>query len=115
MTKLATPKAPNDIDPAALNSWLFNKDTVDKVLEHLMTRGITVAGGTTLRARSVVLAPGARWRTLGVPGEEEYRNRGVTFCPHCDGCGCKSCKWTGENKKKKKPNNPTTGSPNQYE
>ncbi len=41
--------------------------------------------GATLRARTVVLAPGARWRTMGVPGEEDYRNRGVTFCPHCDG------------------------------
>lgn len=42
-------------------------------------------GGGTLRAKTVVLATGARWRTLGVPGEEEYRNKGVTFCPHCDG------------------------------
>jgi alkyl hydroperoxide reductase subunit F len=41
--------------------------------------------GGELRARSVVLAPGASWRTLGVPGETEYRNKGVTFCPHCDG------------------------------
>ncbi|MDO5628379.1 MAG: alkyl hydroperoxide reductase subunit F [Mobilicoccus sp.] len=41
--------------------------------------------GGELRAKSVVLAPGARWRTMGVPGEEEYRNKGVTFCPHCDG------------------------------
>ena len=41
--------------------------------------------GGELRARGIVLAPGARWRTLGVPGESEYRNKGVTFCPHCDG------------------------------
>ena len=41
--------------------------------------------GGVLKTRSVVLAPGANWRTLGVPGEAEYRNRGVTFCPHCDG------------------------------
>jgi alkyl hydroperoxide reductase subunit F len=46
---------------------------------------VTLEDGTELTARTVVLAPGARWRTLGVPGEEEYRNRGVTFCPHCDG------------------------------
>lgn len=38
-----------------------------------------------LRGRSVVLATGARWRHLGVPGEEEYRTKGVTYCPHCDG------------------------------
>ncbi|MFO7165071.1 MAG: alkyl hydroperoxide reductase subunit F [Mycolicibacterium hassiacum] len=41
--------------------------------------------GATLSARSVVLATGARWRTMNVPGEQEYRNKGVTFCPHCDG------------------------------
>ncbi|MDC4233684.1 alkyl hydroperoxide reductase subunit F [Actinomyces sp. B33] len=42
-------------------------------------------GGATLRARAVVIATGARFRTTGVPGEAEYRNRGVSFCPHCDG------------------------------
>ena len=42
-------------------------------------------GDASLQARSVVLATGARWRHMGVPGEEEYRNKGVTFCPHCDG------------------------------
>ncbi|AFV90497.1 alkyl hydroperoxide reductase subunit F [Acidipropionibacterium acidipropionici] len=41
--------------------------------------------GGQLRARSVILATGARWRHLGVPGEDEYRTRGVTYCPHCDG------------------------------
>ena len=42
-------------------------------------------GGATLSARSVVLSTGARWRELGVPGEKDYRNRGVAYCPHCDG------------------------------
>ncbi len=37
------------------------------------------------RARTVVLSTGARWRPMGVPGEAEYRNKGVTYCPHCDG------------------------------
>jgi alkyl hydroperoxide reductase subunit F len=46
---------------------------------------IELASGATLRARSVVLATGARWRSMNVPGEQEYRNKGVTFCPHCDG------------------------------
>jgi alkyl hydroperoxide reductase subunit F len=41
--------------------------------------------GAELTARTVVVASGARWRNLGVPGEEEYRNKGVTYCPHCDG------------------------------
>lgn len=42
-------------------------------------------GGGQLKGKTVILATGARWRTMGVPGEEEYRNKGVTFCPHCDG------------------------------
>jgi alkyl hydroperoxide reductase subunit F len=46
---------------------------------------VRFASGATLSARSVVLSTGARWRTMGVPGEDDYRNKGVTFCPHCDG------------------------------
>jgi len=46
---------------------------------------VELANGAALRARTVVLSTGARWRTMGVPGEEEYRNKGVTYCPHCDG------------------------------
>jgi len=46
---------------------------------------IRFRNGATLSARSVVLATGARWRNMNVPGEQEYRNKGVTFCPHCDG------------------------------
>ena len=46
---------------------------------------VKLANGASLRSRTVVLSTGARWRTMGVPGEEEYRNKGVTFCPHCDG------------------------------
>ena len=46
---------------------------------------VRFANGATLTARTVVLATGARWRTMDVPGEDEYRNKGVTFCPHCDG------------------------------
>lgn len=47
--------------------------------------GVELESGATLRARSVVLATGARWRQMNVPGEAEYRNRGVAYCPHCDG------------------------------
>ena len=43
------------------------------------------ASGAILSAKSIILATGARWRNMGVPGEEEYRTRGVTYCPHCDG------------------------------
>ncbi len=46
---------------------------------------VRLASGATLRSRSVVLSTGARWRSMNVPGEAEYRNRGVAYCPHCDG------------------------------
>jgi alkyl hydroperoxide reductase subunit F len=46
---------------------------------------IELANGARLSARSVVLATGARWRNVDVPGEQTYRNRGVAYCPHCDG------------------------------
>ncbi|WP_437741260.1 alkyl hydroperoxide reductase subunit F [Sorangium sp. So ce302] len=46
---------------------------------------LRLASGATLRAKSVVLATGARWRDMNVPGEAEYRTKGVTYCPHCDG------------------------------
>jgi len=41
--------------------------------------------GGVLRARSVILATGARWRNVNVPGEQAYKNKGVAYCPHCDG------------------------------
>jgi alkyl hydroperoxide reductase subunit F len=47
--------------------------------------GLELANGATLKTRSLILAPGARWRQMGVPGEAEYRNKGVAYCPHCDG------------------------------
>lgn len=47
--------------------------------------GILLANGAKLQARAVILAPGAQWRLMNVPGENFYRNRGVAFCPHCDG------------------------------
>ena len=46
---------------------------------------VEFGNGASLKARSLILATGARWRNLGVPGEAEYRNKGVAYCPHCDG------------------------------
>ncbi|MGI4936461.1 MAG: alkyl hydroperoxide reductase subunit F [Janthinobacterium lividum] len=46
---------------------------------------VTLASGAVLKAKSVILATGARWRKMNVPGEQEYMNRGVAYCPHCDG------------------------------
>jgi len=47
--------------------------------------GVRLANGAQLQSRSVILSTGARWRSLNVPGEAEYKNRGVAYCPHCDG------------------------------
>ena len=46
---------------------------------------VQMANGATLKARSVILSTGARWRNVNVPGEQQYRNKGVAYCPHCDG------------------------------
>lgn len=46
---------------------------------------VELANGATLRSKSVILSTGARWRKMGVPGEETYMTKGVAFCPHCDG------------------------------
>jgi alkyl hydroperoxide reductase subunit F len=46
---------------------------------------VQLANGATLKSRTVILSTGARWRQMGVPGEDQYRNKGVAYCPHCDG------------------------------
>jgi len=64
-----------------------------KVLEHRRLTGIENAepkqlvldSGENLNARAVIIATGAKWKNLDIPGEREYTGRGVAFCPHCDG------------------------------
>ncbi|KAA0876506.1 alkyl hydroperoxide reductase subunit F [Nitrincola tapanii] len=51
----------------------------DKLIE------IDLESGATLKSKAVILATGARWREMNVPGEQEYRGKGVAYCPHCDG------------------------------
>jgi NADH-dependent peroxiredoxin subunit F len=46
---------------------------------------VKLASGASLTSKSVILATGARWRQMNVPGENDYRNKGVAYCPHCDG------------------------------
>jgi len=46
---------------------------------------VELESGATLKSRSIILSTGARWRSMNVPGEQEYRNKGVAYCPHCDG------------------------------
>ncbi|PHY18191.1 alkyl hydroperoxide reductase subunit F [Caulobacter sp. BP25] len=46
---------------------------------------IKLENGASLKSKSVILSTGARWRNVNVPGEAEYKNKGVAYCPHCDG------------------------------
>lgn len=46
---------------------------------------VELESGATLKSKTVIISTGARWRNLGVPGEAEFKNRGVAYCPHCDG------------------------------
>ncbi|PIC79682.1 alkyl hydroperoxide reductase subunit F [Sporosarcina sp. P18a] len=46
---------------------------------------IELENGAVLKSKTVILSTGARWRNIGVPGEAEFRNKGVAYCPHCDG------------------------------
>ena len=46
---------------------------------------VKLQSGASLKARTVIVSTGARWRNINVPGEQEYKNRGVAYCPHCDG------------------------------
>src|SRR5699024_5982909 len=62
---------------------IMNMQRADKLMPATEPGGlhrVQFASGATLAARSLVLATGARWRELGVPGEQEYRNRGVAYC-----------------------------------
>ena len=51
----------------------------DKLIE------VKLANGGVLKSKTVILSTGARWREINVPGEQQYRNHGVAYCPHCDG------------------------------
>jgi NADH-dependent peroxiredoxin subunit F len=46
---------------------------------------LELESGAVLKSKAVILSTGARWRNVGVPGEKEFKNKGVAYCPHCDG------------------------------
>jgi alkyl hydroperoxide reductase subunit F len=67
---------------------LMNLQRAEKLVPPKQAGGwveVHLSHGGVLRSRSVILSTGARWKNVNVPGEEEYRNRGVAYCPHCDG------------------------------
>lgn len=46
---------------------------------------VELENGSVLKSKTVIISTGAKWRNVGVPGEQEFKNKGVTYCPHCDG------------------------------
>ncbi len=68
---------------------IITDQQVDKLMGAELTEdgyiNVMLESGAMLKSRSVILSPGARWREMNVPGEQEYRNKGVAYCPHCDG------------------------------
>jgi len=88
---ISVPKTTGPELAGALQNHLNEYDVTVK--EHLRVtkvepgnvKSITLTSGETIRTRSLIVATGARWRELGVPGEKENIGNGVAYCPHCDG------------------------------
>jgi alkyl hydroperoxide reductase subunit F len=68
-----------EYDVDLINTQKAKKLTKNELVE------IELENGAVLKSKSVILATGARWREMNVPGEKEYRGKGVAYCPHCDG------------------------------
>jgi NADH-dependent peroxiredoxin subunit F len=64
---------------------LLDNRKVEQILDQGKQKEVRLQGGEVLHASSLIIATGAKWRELGVPGEKDYMGRGVAFCPHCDG------------------------------
>ena len=67
---------------------IMNLQTAAKLVPASTEGGLVevhLTNGGILKSRSVILSTGARWRNVNVPGEDQYRNKGVAYCPHCDG------------------------------
>jgi NADH-dependent peroxiredoxin subunit F len=67
---------------------VMNLQRGDKLIPAAQPGGLVevqLANGGSLKSKTVILSTGARWRNVNVPGEQEYKNKGVAYCPHCDG------------------------------
>lgn len=67
---------------------IMNLQRADKLIPASEPGGlieVQLANGGSLKSKTVILSTGARWRNVNVPGEAEYKNKGVAYCPHCDG------------------------------
>ncbi|MBU8906328.1 alkyl hydroperoxide reductase subunit F [Desertibacillus haloalkaliphilus] len=68
-----------DYDIDVMNTQRANRLEKNDLFE------LELENGGVLKSKSVIISTGARWRNIGVPGEEEFKNKGVAYCPHCDG------------------------------
>jgi NADH-dependent peroxiredoxin subunit F len=68
-----------DYDVDIMNTQRASKVVGGSLIE------VHTESGAVLKSKSVIIATGARWREINVPGEKEYKNHGVAYCPHCDG------------------------------
>ena len=67
---------------------IMNLQRAEKLIPAAQPGGLVevkLENGGSLKAKTVILSTGARWRNVNVPGEAEYKNKGVAYCPHCDG------------------------------
>ncbi|MGB4946235.1 MAG: alkyl hydroperoxide reductase subunit F [Candidatus Competibacter denitrificans] len=67
---------------------IMNLQRVEQLIPAAQPGGlieVKLANGASLKSRTVILTTGARWRNVNVPGEQEYKTKGVAYCPHCDG------------------------------
>ncbi|MCH9826322.1 MAG: alkyl hydroperoxide reductase subunit F [Gammaproteobacteria bacterium] len=64
---------------------IMNLQRAEKLIPGKELIEVEFANGARLKSKSVIISTGARWRQMNVPGEDEYRNKGVAYCPHCDG------------------------------
>ena len=72
----------------AYNVDIMNLQRADSIVPAAQPGGlieVKLANGGVLKSKTVILSTGARWRNVNVPGEQEYKNKGVAYCPHCDG------------------------------
>ncbi|MDE2594089.1 MAG: alkyl hydroperoxide reductase subunit F, partial [Burkholderiales bacterium] len=72
----------------AYNVDIMNLQRAESIVPAAQPGGlieVKLANGGVLKSKTVILSTGARWRNVNVPGEQEYKNKGVAYCPHCDG------------------------------
>jgi len=63
---------------------IFKSQRAAKIAKNDLVE-VTLENGAVLKGKTVIVSTGARYRQLGVPGEEQFKNKGVAYCPHCDG------------------------------